>query len=133
MHRLFHLPSIGLGKIEHYADDHADCLNLAKNNATFAPYNTHSLQYFANHVYAVEVAQGGEACVGEYEGAAAIAPASSSSAAPTATAAGAASGTSSAAASCRESTCTTVHSEHRLIVIRLSSLDTHSDGEVHCV
>jgi hypothetical protein len=40
MHRLFHVPSIGLGKISHYADDHADCLKLARDNATFAPYNT---------------------------------------------------------------------------------------------
>lgn len=95
MHRLFHLPSIGLGKIGHFADDHADCVNLAKTNGTAAVYNTHSLQYFANHVYAVEVAEGGEGCIGEYD--------SSGIVAPTTTSAAAASGTSSAAASCRES------------------------------
>lgn len=103
MHRLFHLPSVGLGKIGHFADDHADCVNLAKTNGTAAVYNTHSLQYFANHVYAVEVAEGGEGCIGEYD--------SSGIVAPTTTSAAAASGTSSASSSCH----------------------THSDGEVHCV
>jgi len=98
MHRLFHLPSVGLGKVEHYADDHSDCVNLAKSDPSKAVYNTHSLQYFANHVYAVEVAQGGDACIGEYDSSGIVAPTTTS-----ATAAAAASGTSSAAASCRES------------------------------
>lgn len=104
MHRLFHLPSIGLGRIEHYADDHADCLKLARDNATYAPYNTHSLQYFANHVYAVEIAKGGEGCIGEYDnsGVNATAAATSTAAPAAAGTAVAASGTSSAAASCRE-------------------------------
>ncbi|KAJ9091600.1 hypothetical protein QFC20_007601 [Naganishia adeliensis] len=64
LHRLYHVPQITDGKVEHYADSYEECLELAKNNATFATLNTHSLQYFANHVYAVEVAQGGDACVG---------------------------------------------------------------------
>jgi hypothetical protein len=51
-HRLYHVPQITDGKVEHYADSYDECLDLAKNNATFATLNTHSLQYFANHVYA---------------------------------------------------------------------------------
>lgn len=51
-HRLYHVPQITDGKVEHYADSYDECLELAKNNATFATLNTHSLQYFANHVYA---------------------------------------------------------------------------------
>ncbi|KAJ9115942.1 hypothetical protein QFC22_005085 [Naganishia vaughanmartiniae] len=82
LHRLYHVPQITDGKVEHYADSYDECLDLAKNNATFATLNTHSLQYYANHVFAIEVAQGGESCIGRADVAgAASAPATATSSA----------------------------------------------------
>jgi hypothetical protein len=106
MHRLFHTTKIGEGAAEHYADTYTECLELAKNNSAEAVRNTHSLQYFALDVYAMEVALPGEGCTGtpaEEEADSHAAPASSASAssasASPAPALSAASSASSAAAS----------------------------------
>lgn len=64
MHRLYHTTKIGEGAAEHYADTYTECLELAKENSTEAVRNTHSLQYFALDVYAMEVALPGEGCTG---------------------------------------------------------------------
>lgn len=60
--------------------------------------NTHTLQYFASHIYANEKAAPGVGCTGE-----APAEEASSHAAPASSAPAAASGTASAAQSCRTS------------------------------
>jgi hypothetical protein len=128
-HRLYHVPQITDGKVEHYADSYDECLDLAKNNATFATLNTHSLQYFANHVYAyvlptcnplltflpcsVEVAQGGDGCIGR--SGVASAPATPASA------------TSSAALACRKSP-EALASQFA----DTARTDTHADGALHC-
>lgn len=104
MHRLFHTTKIGEGAAEHYADTYSECLELAQNNSAEAVRNTHSLQYFALDVYAMEVALPGEGCTGtpaEEEDGSHAAPASSaaSSAAPASSAAYSAGAASSAASS----------------------------------
>lgn len=66
LHRLWHVPSIsGNGSIDHYADSYTDCVELAYHNASWAPFNTHTLQYFALEAYANEVAAPGVGCTGE--------------------------------------------------------------------
>lgn len=108
MHRLYHTTKIGEGAAEHYADTYSECLELAQNNSAEAVRNTHSLQYFALDVYAMEVALPGEGCTGapaekdaDSHGAASGSSASSSSSASStaAPASSAASSASSAAAS----------------------------------
>ena len=87
MHRLYHVPGFSAGIIEHYADSYADCMALAINNATYAPYNTHTLQYFAIDVYAQNVAKPGVGCTGTVPTASSVS-ASSSRAATSTTSAG---------------------------------------------
>lgn len=64
MHRLYHTTKIGESTTEHYADTYTECLELAKENPAEAVRNTHTLQYFALDVYAMEVALPGEGCTG---------------------------------------------------------------------
>jgi hypothetical protein len=64
MHRLYHTTKIGEGATEHFADSYAECLELAEDEPADAVRNTHSLQYFALDVYAMEVALPGEGCTG---------------------------------------------------------------------
>lgn len=64
MHRIYHLPSIGDGAIDHWADEYADCLELARTTPSDAVRNTHSLQYFALDVYAYDLSLPGEGCSG---------------------------------------------------------------------
>lgn len=65
LHRLYHVTSIGEGAAEHYADTYTECLELAQANASEAVRNSHTLQYFALDVYAVDVALPGEGCTGK--------------------------------------------------------------------
>lgn len=105
MHRLYHTTKIGEGATEHYADSYSECLELAANDSAKAVRNTHSLQYFALDVWAVEVALPGEGCTGvpaEKEVDSHAAPASSassmaSSAAPASSAASSAVASTTAA------------------------------------
>lgn len=39
-------------------------IELAEHNATLSPFDSDALQYFAAHVYALEVAGGGDRCIG---------------------------------------------------------------------
>ncbi|KAI1206123.1 major allergen Asp F2 [Annulohypoxylon truncatum] len=64
IHRLYHLPAIGEGVVEHYADTYNECLELAVHNPAEAVRNSHTLQYFALDVYAFDVAVPGEGCTG---------------------------------------------------------------------
>ncbi|KAI0413190.1 putative peptidase family-domain-containing protein [Xylaria grammica] len=64
VHRLYHLPKIGEGIVEHYADTYGECLELALRDPALAARNSHTLQYFALDVYAFDIAVPGEGCTG---------------------------------------------------------------------
>ncbi|CAN8104526.1 unnamed protein product [Discula destructiva] len=64
MHRIYHLPAISDGAVDHWADEYADCLDLAKTTPADAVRNTHSLQYFALDVYAYDISLPGDGCSG---------------------------------------------------------------------
>ncbi|ORX36143.1 putative peptidase family-domain-containing protein [Kockovaella imperatae] len=65
IHRLFHVPSVTNGLVEHYASDYTSVRELAQHNSSFAAVDSDALQYFAAHVWAIEVAGGGSACVSD--------------------------------------------------------------------
>ncbi|RMZ91262.1 hypothetical protein DV736_g1483, partial [Chaetothyriales sp. CBS 134916] len=65
MHRLYHIPAMGWGYIEHFAEDYDEVLELAANEtSTDSTHDSDTLQYFALEVYAYEVAVPGEGCPG---------------------------------------------------------------------
>lgn len=64
IHRLYHLPSIGEGHVEHFSESYAEVLELARNNASYAVHDSDSLQYFALEVYAYDIAVPGVGCPG---------------------------------------------------------------------
>ncbi|KAL0930491.1 Antigen 1 [Colletotrichum truncatum] len=67
LHRAFHVPLVSLGQVEHYAEDYAEVLDLAKNNATLSVLDSDALQYFAIDVWAYDIAAPGVGCSGELE------------------------------------------------------------------
>ncbi|EMR66328.1 hypothetical protein MGN70_010557 [Eutypa lata] len=105
IHRLLHIPSVGEGAAEHYADTYTECLELAVSDPALAVRNSHTLQYFALDVYAYDIAVPGEGCTGRVSE-------ESSSAEPTATA------TETETATPTETAATECH--------------THADGTEHC-
>ncbi|KAG9664892.1 zincin, partial [Aureobasidium melanogenum] len=128
MHRLYHTTKIGEGAAEHYADTYTECLELATENPAEAVRNTHTLQYFALDVYAMEVALPGEGCTGvpdkeESHDSHAAASASSASAATS-------SGVASAAATTAVST--TASQSASKTTSAGTECHTHAGGEVHC-
>ncbi|KAL4971022.1 major allergen Asp F2 [Aspergillus stella-maris] len=64
LHRLYHMPAIGQGFVEHYADGYEGVLEFAEGNRTEATHDSETLQYFALEVYAYDVAVPGVGCVG---------------------------------------------------------------------
>ncbi|KAI9780208.1 MAG: hypothetical protein M1816_003132, partial [Peltula sp. TS41687] len=64
LHRLYHMPAIGEGHVEHFSETYAEALELARSNASYATHNSDSLQYFALEVYAYDVAVPGIGCAG---------------------------------------------------------------------
>ncbi|KAL4978711.1 putative peptidase family-domain-containing protein [Aspergillus desertorum] len=67
LHRLYHMPAIGQGLVEHYADGYESVLELARGNRTEAVHDSETLQFFALEVYAYDVAVPGVGCVGGEE------------------------------------------------------------------
>lgn len=65
IHRLLHMPSVGEGVAEHFADSYTECLELARTEPAQAVRNSHTLQYFALDAYAFDVAVPGEGCTGK--------------------------------------------------------------------
>ena len=61
-HRFSHLPVIAGGSISHYAETLDESFELAKNNATKAPFNMESIQYFAMDAWAKTFANPGKGC-----------------------------------------------------------------------
>lgn len=81
-HRLFHVPQVTNAVVAHFAEDLSEVLELAEHNSSYAIYDQDALQYFAarkccsvstyisansTDVYALEVAGGGDACIGQIE------------------------------------------------------------------
>ncbi|KAF8896833.1 putative peptidase family-domain-containing protein [Mucidula mucida] len=65
IHRLYHVPTIGNEMVTHHADTYSECLQLAVDSPTNAPFNTHTLQYFASDVYGRVVGNPGDGCSGK--------------------------------------------------------------------
>ncbi|KAI9035879.1 major allergen Asp F2 [Aspergillus affinis] len=66
LHRLYHLPAIGQGLVEHYADDYEEVIELAQGNrSSLATRDSNALQFFALEVYAFDVVVPGVGCAGE--------------------------------------------------------------------
>ncbi|BEI80817.1 hypothetical protein CcaverHIS002_0113460 [Cutaneotrichosporon cavernicola] len=124
IHRLYHV--IGDGAIAHYAESLGDVVQLARDNSTYSPVDTDAVQYFAAHVYALEVAQGGDACIGDIAGKANEVP-SSKEDAPSA---------SVPPASTSESSTTTPDPATSTGSVggqaAGNDCHTHADGSVHC-
>ncbi|EER28226.1 hypothetical protein D8B26_004545 [Coccidioides posadasii str. Silveira] len=64
LHRLYHLPAIGEGHIEHFSDSYEDVLELGAHNSSFAVRDSNALQYFAADVYGFDIAVPGIGCAG---------------------------------------------------------------------
>jgi hypothetical protein len=64
-HRLFHMPAIGEGLVEHYADGYQESLALAREHPEEAVRNSESLAFFALDVYAYDIALPGQGCTGD--------------------------------------------------------------------
>jgi hypothetical protein len=155
LHRLYHVTSIGDGVVEHYADSYAECLELAEHEPEDAVRNTHSLQYFALEIWAMEVTLPGEGCIGRAATPSAAVAASSSMVSPAVIASttpssmmaatSAAAATSSSAATSAQavgqsatstSSAATVSSSSLVVssmLISIQECHTHANGEVHCV
>ncbi|OAL24465.1 hypothetical protein AYO20_10623 [Fonsecaea nubica] len=80
LHRLYHVPVIGWGHIEHFADDYEEVVELAAGDTPESTHDSDTLQYFALEVYAFDIAVPGVGCLGgEGSGAAPPPPATTSS------------------------------------------------------
>lgn len=55
LHRLLHIPKIGEGVVEHYAEDYAAVVELAKTGSSLAVRDSEALQLFALEAYAYDV------------------------------------------------------------------------------
>ncbi|KAL8703702.1 MAG: hypothetical protein Q9201_003123 [Fulgogasparrea decipioides] len=64
LHRLYHMPAFGENYVEHFAEDYAGALELAKANATLTTHDSDTLQYFALDVYAYDIVVPGVGCPG---------------------------------------------------------------------
>lgn len=66
LHRLYHMPAIGQGLVQHFADGYEGVLEMAGGNSTESVRDSETLQYFALEVYAYDVAIPGVGCVGRH-------------------------------------------------------------------
>lgn len=68
MHRLYHVPAVGQGWVDHFADGYDEVIALAKSNGTESTHDSEALQYFALEAYAFDIAAPGVGCAGESHG-----------------------------------------------------------------
>ncbi|OAG02334.1 zincin [Paraphaeosphaeria sporulosa] len=66
LHRLLHIPKVGEGIVEHYAEDYASVIELAKTESELSVRDSDTLQLFALEAYAYDVAIPGEGCTGKW-------------------------------------------------------------------
>lgn len=67
LHRVLHVPAISEGIVDHFAEDYADALRLAKEEPEKTQIDSDALQYFAIDVWAYDIAAPGVGCTGEVE------------------------------------------------------------------
>ncbi|CAJ0550189.1 Ff.00g101190.m01.CDS01 [Fusarium sp. VM40] len=67
LHRVLHVPTISEKTVDHFAEDYAEVLALAKSDPEKSAIDSDTLQYFAIDVYAYDIAAPGEGCTGEVE------------------------------------------------------------------
>ncbi|KAF4337142.1 major allergen Asp f 2 [Fusarium beomiforme] len=67
LHRVLHVPTISENIVDHFAEDYADALELAKTDPSKSAIDSDALQYFAIDVYAYDIAAPGVGCTGEVE------------------------------------------------------------------
>ncbi|KAL8963058.1 MAG: hypothetical protein Q9193_000632 [Seirophora villosa] len=104
LHRLYHMPAFGENYVEHFAEDYAEALELARSNDSYTTRDSDVLQYFALDVYAYDIVVPGSGCSGSESSM------GSASETPTLSMTDAPASTSDAPSECH----------------------THSDGVVHC-
>ncbi|KAJ4351938.1 Prenylated Rab acceptor protein 1 [Didymosphaeria variabile] len=66
LHRLLHIPKVGEGIVEHYAEDYASVIELAQTESDLSVRDSDTLQLFALEAYAHDIAIPGEGCAGKY-------------------------------------------------------------------
>lgn len=67
LHRVFHIPAISEGIVEHFTEDYAALLQQAKDEPEKSAIDSDALQYFAIDVYAFDIAAPGEGCTGDLD------------------------------------------------------------------
>ncbi|KAF4449039.1 hypothetical protein F53441_7689 [Fusarium austroafricanum] len=67
LHRVLHVPTISEGVVDHFAENYAEALELAKSDPAKSVIDSDALQYFAIDVYAYDIAAPGKGCTGEVE------------------------------------------------------------------
>lgn len=67
MHRIFHVPTVSEGVVDHFAEEYPDVLALAKSDPSKSVIDSDTLQYFAIDVYAYDIAAPGVGCSGKVE------------------------------------------------------------------
>lgn len=135
LHRLYHIPAVGYGHVEHFADGYEDIIELASGNETGPTRDTDTLQYFALDVYAYDIAVPGVGCNSPESGS------SDSAGASTTSAPAAPASTSSGSPTVPEPSSSTASVPAVSTHLKLSANEadpvmqnchTHEGGDVHC-
>ncbi|CAK1354234.1 Major allergen Asp f 2 [Cercospora beticola] len=133
LHRMYHLPEIGQGYIDHYAEGYEGIIEAAASNSPNTTRDSDGLQYFALEAYAYDIIAPGEGCPGpsgppNTSSSSAAAPAATSSAASM-TSSAATTATSTAAAAASTGSADSADSDTDVP----ANCHTHADGSLHCV
>ncbi|KAK3064390.1 hypothetical protein LTS18_007597 [Coniosporium uncinatum] len=65
LHRVYHVPKISEGIVEHYSEDYQGVLTLAQEQPELSARDSDALQYFALDVYAFDISVPGIGCTGQ--------------------------------------------------------------------
>lgn len=65
LHRVLHVPTINEEVVDHFADDYAEVIALAKSDPSKSVKDSEALQYFAIDVWAYDIAAPGVGCTGK--------------------------------------------------------------------
>ncbi|THC94483.1 hypothetical protein EYZ11_006048 [Aspergillus tanneri] len=67
LHRLYHMPAFGQGRVEHFADDYDGVRKLTIGNRSVSTRDSNTLQYFALEAYAFDLVVPGVGCSGDHD------------------------------------------------------------------